>query len=139
MPDRMTKAQRSYCMSQVKGKDTSLERRVRAALHRRGWRFRKHIQSLPGRPDVVFPARKVAVFLDGDFWHGYRFPLWSQRLPPFWQAKIARNRQRDRRNFRRLRAMGWKVVRIWEHEVQRDLGGCLARIEKAVTGGHIPH
>ena len=140
MKDRMTKAQRSYCMSRVRSTDTSLECRVRSELHRRGWRFRKHDKRLPGRPDVVFPAHKVAVFLDGDFWHGYRLQTWVHRLKPPWQVKIARNRSRDQRNFRRLRRMGWIVVRIWEHEVDRDLGICIARIEALLlSGATVPH
>ena len=135
----MTKAQRSYCMSRVRGKDTSLELLVRSALHRRGRRFFKHCRHLPGRPDVVFPSCKVAVFLDGDFWHGYRFPRWAGRLKPYWRAKIAGNRRRDRRNFRRLRAMGWRVVRVWEHQALHDLEGCIERVEKAVLPAHVPH
>lgn len=71
--DPLTKAQRSYCMFQVKGKDTSLEQIVRSALHKHGLRFDKHVSDLPGKPDIVFPRHKIAVFLDGDFWHGYRF------------------------------------------------------------------
>ena len=73
MSDNLTPTQRSYCMSRVKGKDTSIERLVRSELHKRGFRFRKHVKTLPGKPDIVFPKAKVAVFVDGDFWHGYDF------------------------------------------------------------------
>ena len=92
MTDNLTPQQRSYCMSRVRGRDTGLERIVRSALHRQGFRFRKHVSDLPGRPDVVFPRAKVVVFIDGDFWHGYRFPLWERQIPPFWRAKISKNR-----------------------------------------------
>jgi DNA mismatch endonuclease, patch repair protein len=119
-------------MSRVKGKDTGLEKLVRTGLHRRGLRFRKHVRELPGKPDVVFPKAKVAVFIDGDFWHGYRFPLWKSQLPDFWKTKIERTRERDQRNFRKLRRMGWRVIRIWQHEIQGDLGACLDEISKAV-------
>ena len=81
MSDKLTVQQRSYCMSRVKGKDTSLERVVRSALQKRGLRFRKHIARLPGKPDIIFPKEKIAVFVDGDFWHGYRFPQWKDKLP----------------------------------------------------------
>ena len=128
MPDTLTPKQRSYCMSQVKGKDTSIERVVRSELHRKGYRFRKHVKDIPGRPDVVFPRQKVLVFIDGDFWHGYRFPQWEGKLSPFWREKISRNRQRDRRNFSKLRALGYKVIRLWEHQIKRDLDGCIERV-----------
>jgi len=119
-------------MSRVKGRDTALEQLVRAELHRRGHRFRKHPPHLPGKPDIIFPSAKVAVFVDGDFWHGYRFPAWRDALPAFWQRKISETRQRDRRNFAKLRKMGWTVVRIWQHEVKADLGTCVTRIAVAV-------
>lgn len=119
-------------MSRVKGKDTSLEKLVRAELHRQGFRFRKHVKELPGKPDIVFPRAKVAVFIDGDFWHGYRFPLWEHKLPDFWKEKIGKTRERDQRNFRKLRRMGWWVIRIWQHEIERDLEACLEKISKAV-------
>ena len=132
MRDNLSPSQRSYCMSRVKGKDTGLERAVRSALHRRGYRFRKHPGRLPGKPDVVFPTAKVAVFVDGDFWHGFRFPLWREQLSPFWQRKIGETRARDQRNFAKLRRAGWRVIRIWQHEVKKDLEACLDRITAAV-------
>jgi len=128
VPDNLTPEQRSYCMSRVKGKDTSLERKVRSELHKRGLRFRKHVKDLPGKPDIVFSRPKVAVFIDGDFWHGYRFPLWKNVLSPFWQRKIEMNRVRDQKNFKKLRRMGWKVIRVWQHEVEKDLEAVVQRI-----------
>lgn len=120
MTDNLSKRQRSYCMSRVKSKDTSIEISVRSELFKRGLRFRKHT-ALPGKPDIVFPSAKLAVFVDGDFWHGYRFPVWRHTLSKFWRDKISKNRDRDRRNFAKLRKMGWRVVRIWQHEVMHDL------------------
>lgn len=128
MKDPLTPAQRSYCMSRVRSKDTGLEKLVRSELHRRGLRFRKHVRNLPGKPDIVFPSARLVVFVDGDFWHGYRFPAWKDALPPFWRDKIGANRRRDRRNFRKLRQMGWRVIRLWQHEVERDLESCIDRI-----------
>ncbi len=75
---------------------------------------------------------KVAVFIEGDFWHGWRFPLWQNKLAPKWQDKIAGNRARDQRNFRKLRRLRWKVIRIWEHTIERDLPSCIARVLAAV-------
>lgn len=134
MSDNLTPEQRSYCMSRVKGKDTGLERLVRSELHRRGLRFRKHVKDLPGRPDIVFSKARVAVFIDGDFWHGYRFPSWEHKVSDFWKTKISKNRERDRKNHRKLRKMGWKVIRLWQHDLKRDFDGCIARIISAVKG-----
>ena len=119
-------------MSRVKGKDTSIEVLVRSELHSRGYRFRKHVKELPGRPDIAFSKAKVAVFIDGDFWHGYRFPAWESDVSDFWKKKITSNRARDQRNFSKLRSMGWKVIRLWQHEVLNDLEKSLMRIESAL-------
>jgi len=126
--DNLTKKQRSYCMSRCKGKDTNLEKLVRSALHKKGLRFRKHNTKLPGKPDIIFPREKLVVFLDGDFWHGYRFPLWEKNIPKFWRKKIGETRKRDLRNFAKLRRMGWSVLRIWEHSIEQKLNDVVDRI-----------
>jgi DNA mismatch endonuclease (patch repair protein) len=128
MADNLSKKQRSYCMSRVKRKDTVLETKVRTELFKQGLRFRKHVTALPGRPDIVFPTARLAVFLDGDFWHGYRFPAWQHMLSKFWREKIGNNRDRDRRNFAKLRRMGWRVLRIWQHEIEHDLNACTIKV-----------
>lgn len=120
-------------MSRIRGMDTSIERAVRRCAYRRGLRYRTHVMDLPGRPDMLFTGAKVAVFIDGDFWHGWRFPAWSKRLTAFWSAKIERNRKRDQRNFQKLRRAGWRVVRIWAHEVHADTEGCVDRIEEILV------
>ncbi|MGB9298978.1 MAG: very short patch repair endonuclease, partial [Anaerolineae bacterium] len=132
MPDNLTPAQRSYCMSRIKGADTGLEMRVRSELHRSGLRFRKHMRQLPGKPDVVFTKVKVAVFVDGDFWHGYRFPSWEHKVSAFWKTKITKNRERDRRVHRKLRQMGWTVIRVWQHDLELDFQGSIERIVSCV-------
>lgn len=126
--DPRTPEQRFRAMSNVKLRDGSLEIVVRSELHRRGYRFRKHVKTLPGSPDAVFTKEKVAVFIDGDFWHGYRFPSWQHKLNDFWKQKIRTNRERDRKNFRRLRAMGWQVIRVWQHQIREDPNRCVDRI-----------
>ena len=115
-------------MSSIKGKDTGPETRVRSELHKRGFRFRKHLKELPGQPDVVFTKAKVAVFIDGDFWHGYRFPTWEHKVSAFWKTKISKNRERDAKNHRRLRDMGWKVIRLWQHDLERDFRESIERV-----------
>lgn len=121
-------------MSRIRGFDTSVEVAVRAELRARGLRYRKNVMSLPGRPDLVFTAARLVVFIDGDFWHGYRYPVWKSRLATYWRAKIERNRARDRRNFAKLRRHGWRVLRIWEHEVKRDARACAGRIAGSLGG-----
>ena len=128
MADNLTVAQRSYCMSQVRHKDTKLELQVRSELHRRGLRFRKHVKGLPGKPDIVFGPAKVVVFLDGDFWHGYDFDKWQHKLPRQWKEKISTNIHRDQDNHRLLTKMGWEVIRIWQHEVNENFCHCIEHI-----------
>jgi len=119
-------------MVNVPSKDTSLEIAVRRAVHARGLRFRKQVRGLPGTPDLVFARPRVAVFVDGDFWHGWRFPAWRHKLTPYWARKIERNRLRDRRNFARLRRRGWLVLRVWGHDVLADVERVADRIEETV-------
>jgi DNA mismatch endonuclease (patch repair protein) len=86
------------------------------------------VKSLPGSPDIVFAREKVAIFIDGDFWHGWRLPAWEHKLSPFWREKLRANRKRDRRNFQKLRALGWRVIRIWQHQIKRDPEACIRSI-----------
>lgn len=128
MPDNLTANQRRYCMSRIGPKDTGIEKALRSRLQAKGLRFRKHDARLPGKPDVVFVRDRLVVFIDGDFWHGYRFPQWCDGLSLFWQKKIGETRKRDTRNFAKLRRMGWRVIRIWQHQIERDLDACVARV-----------
>ncbi len=128
MADRLTKRQRSSVMSRIRGKDTAIEIILRSALHRAGFRFKKNVKGLLGTPDIVFRRARLIVFVDGDFWHGYRFPQWGMSLPKFWQDKIRHNRARDRRYHARLRRAGWNVIRVWEHEIHRDVHAAVLRI-----------
>ena len=130
--DIMSPAKRSALMARIRGRNTKPEQMIGKGLAKRGMRFENHPADLPGRPDIVFRRMKVAVFIDGDFWHGWRFPLWEKKLSPKWQVKIAANRTRDQRNFRRLRRLGWKVLRIWEHQVEQHLPRCMEKIVAAV-------
>jgi DNA mismatch endonuclease (patch repair protein) len=132
LPDNLTPEQRRKTMQAVKGRDTGLERAVASALHARGLRFRRCVAALPGKPDFVFPRARVVVFVNGDFWHGWRFPAWSAKLTAYWRAKIERTRRRDRRNARRLRRLGWRVLRVWGHQVEKDLPAVVCRVEAAV-------
>lgn len=130
--DIMSAEKRSEVMSRIKGKNTQPERIIFALLEKRGFSFLKHAKDLPGRPDIVFNKAKVAVFIDGDFWHGWRFPLWQHKLSEKWREKISATRKRDQKNFRKLRKLGWKVLRIWEHSIERDPDRCLEKVLKTL-------
>ena len=133
MPDHLTSEQRSRAMKRVKLKDGSLEKLVQGELRAHGLRFRRHVRTLPGRPDIVFTHNRVAVFVDGDFWHGWRLPVWEHKLSSFWRDKLRTNRARDRRNFSKLRSHGWKVIRLWQHQIITNLEDSIARITGTVV------
>lgn len=128
MGDIMSIEKRSALMARVRQKNTNLEAAVCSVLRKRGARFKRNVRDLPGSPDIVFSDAKLAVFVDGDFWHGWRFPTWSHKLSDAWKLKIAQNRRRDRLNFARLRRRGWRVLRLWGHEITRDIGAATERI-----------
>ena len=134
MPDHLTPEQRSRATKSVKLKDGSLEKLVQRELRARGLKFQRHARELPGRPDIVFRGEKVAVFVDGDFWHGWRLPAWERKLSPLWRDKLRDNRSRDQRNFHRLRADGWQVVRIWQHEITPCIPRCIQRVMDPLGG-----
>ena len=119
--DRVPAHIRSRMMSRIHGKDTQPELLVRRYLHAAGYRYRLHVSSLPGKPDIVFPRRRVCVFVHGCFWHGCPKCADGRHNPQsnrgYWLRKIRRNKQRDRSQVRRLRAADWKVIIIWECEV----------------------
>ncbi len=125
MADVFTPEQRSAVMRAVKSRDTSPELRVRKAAHALGLRYRLGRKDLPGNPDLAFPARHVALFVHGCFWHGHTCPRGS-RMPAtntaYWQAKIARNIARDARTAAALDEIGWRAELIWECETRDGPG-----------------
>lgn len=132
MPDRITKQQRSKIMSHIRSKNTSLELYFRKLLSKNGFRgYRLHYKIL-GTPDIVFVSKKIAIFIDGDFWHGYNWKK-LHKTPPkkYWQAKIERNIARDKRYTRQLKKEGWTVLRFWEHEIKKNPEKCLKRVTVA--------
>jgi DNA mismatch endonuclease (patch repair protein) len=123
--DILTPEQRSERMGRVKGKGSSAELSVRSLVHRMGYRFRLHSTKLPGKPDLVFPARRKVIFVHGCFWHRHSEPACRlARLPKsrqdFWIPKLEGNRQRDQRSEAALRALGWQTLVVWECQL-RDM------------------
>lgn len=133
MADNMTPEQRRMTMSRIRGRDTKVELAIRKELHRRGHRFRVNAAWIAGKPDVVFTRIRLVIFIDGDFWHGWKFESWSDKLAPYWLEKIAGNKARDHRHATLLRSEGWTVMRFWEHDVEKNLAGCIERIESKVA------
>ena len=120
--DTLSPEQRSRNMSKVRGKDTSLELKVRSLLHRLGYRFRLHRRDLPGTPDLVFPSRKSVIFVHGCFWHGHsctRAALPSSNRQ-FWETKISRNQYRDAMALNQLQNAGWSVLIVWQCETKNE-------------------
>jgi len=132
--DRYGRETRSYVMSRIRGSDTGPELRLRRALWRAGIRGHRIQTAIPGRPDVVISRVRLAVFVDGCFWHSC--PQCRIRVPvsnrPYWAAKLKRNFERDRRVRKELRSLGWNVIRIWEHEIRDNLERCTSRLLTAI-------
>jgi DNA mismatch endonuclease (patch repair protein) len=126
--DIMSPLKRSQLMARICSKNTSPERIITALLMAGGLSFEQHCRDLPGCPDIVFRKQRVAVFVDGDFWHGWRFPIWRHRMSDKWSRKIDETRKRDKRVHCRLRKRGWKVIRIWEHSVEENRLECIRRV-----------
>lgn len=130
--DIMSPETRSAVMARIKGKNTGPELALAKALALHRLRWQKHPSDLLGRPDFVFRPWRLVVFVDGDFWHGWRFSLWRDKLTVKWEQKISGNRRRDLRVHRSLRRAGWRVLRIWEHQIERDLNSCVLRVLSAI-------
>lgn len=121
-------------MSKIRSKNTKAEVLVFKELRKRGIYFQKHYKRAPGSPDIALPRKKIAIFIDGDFWHGYRFSREKSRLPKkYWRAKIEGNIKRDKKNRLLLRKAGWKVLRVWEHEVEENFQEILDTTESMLT------
>src|SRR5688572_6433792 len=127
--DRVSVQVRSRIMGSIKSTNTQIERAVFRELRKHGINFQKHYKKALGSPDIALPRKKIAIFIDGDFWHGYRYSTWKSRLNSgYWTQKIENNMKRDKRNFRKLRSSGWKVYRVWEQQIVGDLEGVVKKI-----------
>lgn len=126
-----TTPERSKLMSRIKGKNTQPELMFRKALYSARIRYRLNVAKLPGKPDIAISKYKLAIFIDGDFWHGHKWEEKKLRIKSnaeYWIKKIERNMQRDAENTIALQGMGYTVLRFWEHEVRKDLQGCVSYV-----------
>jgi len=122
MADIYSQEKRSVIMSRIRGRDTQPEKIVRSSLHRLGFRFRLVASDLPGKPDIVFRSRRIAVFVNGCYWHRHDCAKGRSRAQAnaqFWSKKIRDNVNRDRRNYDLLTSQGWRVVLVWECETKK--------------------
>lgn len=132
MPDTVSQERRSEIMSHIKSQNTSIEILVRQQLFALGLRYRINYKPLPGKPDIVFTKKKVAIFIHGCFWHGHdigcRYSHVPQSRAEYWSAKINRTKERDISHINDLTSNGWRVLTIWECEIRKDLQGVIDRI-----------
>ena len=135
----LTPEQRHNVMSRIHSSDTSIEVALRKALWNKGYRYRKNYTRLPGKPDIVMTKYRIVVFCDSDFFHGKD---WNSTLlprirrgnnPEYWEKKILRNMERDKKNNILLASMGWHVIRFWGSEISKDIDTCIKRIEECIV------
>lgn len=127
-----TTPSRSRTMSKIRGKDTKPELLLRKALWAKGYRYRVHYKNVTGKPDITITKHRLAIFVDGKFWHGHDWQEKKKQIKSnagFWIPKIERNMQRDQEVTLRLEAEGWTVIRLWEDFILRDLAACVKTIE----------
>lgn len=135
--DVLNKEQRHKAMSHIKSKDTSIELTLRKELWSRGYRYRKNYKALPGTPDIVLTKYKIAIFCDGELFHGNNWEVLRPRLlkgnnPDYWVKKIERNMERDRENDKKLLFMGWTVIRFWGNDILKNPKQCIKVIEEVI-------
>lgn len=132
---KKTPEQISYNMRRVKNKNSAIELALRRELWHRGLRYRKNVASVYGKPDIAFIGKKIAVFCDSEFWHGYAWDITQDDFKSnrdFWIPKIERNIQRDKEVNEKLRSEGWIVLRFWGREIKNDVTGCADIIQRTL-------
>lgn len=127
MADSVSSSRRSEIMSHIKSKDTSIELLVRRKLFSMGYRYRVNYKALPGKPDIVFTRKKIAIFIHGCYWHGHdcgsHYAHASQSNKAYWRPKIERTKQRDQEHIQALEADGWKIIVLWKCEIRGNWDG----------------
>jgi DNA mismatch endonuclease (patch repair protein) len=133
--DKLTKERRSWNMSRIRSKNTQPEILMRKALWHEGIRYRKNYDKLPGKPDIAITKYKIAVFCDGEFWHGKNWNVKKDAIKSnrdYWIPKIERNMCRDNENDRKLEGMGWVVLHFWGQEIKKKLAECVSEIKETI-------
>jgi len=138
--DRLTKEQRHKNMSHIRSKNTSIEVMLCKELRKRGYGYRKNYKKLPGKPDIVLTKYKIAIFCDGEFFHGKDWASQKERVqhgnnPKYWISKIERNIARDEEINRELIHLGWIVLRFWGKDIRKHMDSCIDEIENAIIEG----
>lgn len=133
--DILSKKNRSWVMSRIQGKNTGPEKQVGSLLHGLGYRFRLHRKDLPGRPDIVLPKHRTVIFVHGCFWHhhrGCKYAYKPKSRVGFWQKKFQENLERDGRKTKALKSLGWRVIVVWECELENP-ETLVTKIRKLLT------
>lgn len=131
MADLLTKEKRSWNMSRIKGKDTKIEVKVRKYLFSKGFRYRKNVATLPGKPDIVLPKYKTAIFVHGCYWHrhpGCKYAYMPKTNVEFWEKKFSENIANDEKNRLKLETSGWTVITLWECDIKRDFESTMDKL-----------
>ena len=142
--DTLTQEQRRKNMQHIKGKDTTIEITFRKALWHKGYRYRKNYKDLPGKPDIVLTKEKIAIFCDGEFFHGKDWEILKPRLAKsnngeYWQKKIERNIQRDDEVNKELLFLGWTVIRFWGKDILKKTDECIRVIEETIFENRVSY
>lgn len=135
--DNLTKEQRQKNMKNIRSKDTSIEVKLRKSLWAKGYRYRKNVKTLPGKPDIVLPKYKIAIFCDSEFFHGKDWEVLKPRIEAgnnseYWMKKIKRNMERDDENNKQLLFLGWTVIRFWGKDIMKNVEECIRVIEECI-------
>jgi DNA mismatch endonuclease (patch repair protein) len=132
---RTKEEQRHYNMSRIKSNNTTIETDFRKALWHEGIRYKKNYKQLPGKPDVAITKYRIAIFCDGEFWHGKDWEIKKLKIQnnrEYWITKIERNMKRDSETERQLRSMGWIILRFWGNDIRRNLAACVEEVKDTI-------
>jgi DNA mismatch endonuclease (patch repair protein) len=134
--DIWSKEKRSQVMARIRSENTKPERILRSALHRQGYRFKIHKKDLPGKPDIVLPKYRTMIFVHGCFWH-YHEDCREGRIPntnsKFWREKLSKNVEKDKRNIKDCEELGWKVLVVWECEIEKKLDDTIRKVKEKLN------
>jgi len=131
LADIFSPQKRSWVMSRIRGTNTKIDLKMKVVLADIGYKFEMYPKMF-GNPDFVLKRKKIIIFCDGDFWHGYRYQEKKKPSKKFWRNKIEGNMERDARITRKLRKNGWSVLRFWEHDIEKNPEKCVRRIRKKI-------